>query len=332
MKRLLALLLLLPILGCGESYDLTLYTSVDQPAAQAVVDAFEASTGLKVKLVTDTEATKSVGLAERILAERSSPRADVWWSNEVFHTIRLTEENALQAYDSPSASDVPALLKDAEHRWASVGLRARVIGVMPDAASKISGLEDLVRMPLEEGIAIARPTAGTTGGHVAALYVLWGRDKADAFFTAMHDRKVQILGGNGPVAQQVASGQISAGLTDNDDLVNARAVGGTIEQILPDQGDDGIGTLVIPTTVALVAGKVPSDASRKLVDFLLSQASEQILLDRGFAAFSVRDAGSGKIKPMNVDYAQVARVLPMAVRRASALLDGRDPPDEAWPE
>ena len=71
--------------------------------------------------MTDTEATKSVGLAERLRAEKDNPQADVCWGNEPFHTINLAEEGVLAPYESPSAKDVPAQYKDPQHRWAATG-------------------------------------------------------------------------------------------------------------------------------------------------------------------------------------------------------------------
>src|SRR5687768_1604375 len=162
--------------GAAARNEVVLYTSVDQPYAAAVVKDFEQKTGIRVVLVTDAEATKSVGLAERVRAERNNPKCDVFWSNEPFHTINLANESLLEPYDSPNAADVPAQFKDRLGRWCSVALRARVIGVHGEAA--VTKLDDLTRADLKDKIAMAKPTAGTTGGHVAALYVLWGDEKA----------------------------------------------------------------------------------------------------------------------------------------------------------
>ena len=130
--RLSALIcgLLVSLLGCGNSdatkKEVVLYTSVDQPVAAPIIKEFEQKTGLKVVLITDAEATKSVGLAERIRAEKGNPQADVFWGNEPFHTINLAEEGLLQPYESPAAKDVRGEFKDPQHRWTSNGLRARV--------------------------------------------------------------------------------------------------------------------------------------------------------------------------------------------------------------
>ena len=120
---------------------------------------------------------------------------------------------------------------------------------------------------------MARPTAGTTGGHVAALFVLWGDERATAYFRKLHENQIKLLGGNSVVAEAVAGGTADFGLTDNDDIAAMQCENGKLEAILPDQ--DSLGTLLIPTTVSLVANaKHPEDAKR-LVDYLLSKSVEQ---------------------------------------------------------
>lgn len=250
--------------GCGRggaaAQRVVVYTSVDQPIAEPIVREFEKETGIAVDLQTDTEATKSAGLAARLEAEKSNPQADVWWSNEVFHTITLADAGTLAPYDPPAAADIPARYKDPGHLWCGQTLRARMIAVtrVPEAAGKlpkITGLADLTNPALKDHVALARPTAGTTGGHVAALYVLWGDERANRYFRDLHDNGVKLLGGNSVVADSVGQGTVWAGLTDNDDADAAIKEGGKLDAFPADQdGPDAKGTLVIPCSVALVTG------------------------------------------------------------------------------
>jgi iron(III) transport system substrate-binding protein len=244
----------------------------------------------------------------------------VWWGNEPFHTINLAEEGLLQPYESAAAEDVVARFRDPQHRWTGNGLRARVIGVSGLHARARFGLQDFVEPGSKGVIAMARPTAGTTGGHVAALYVLWGEASADDFFRKLRANDIKLLGGNGPVAEAVGRGQFRLGLTDNDDVASAAREGGNILLVLPDQ--ESLGTLMVPTTVALVAGTKRADDAKKLIDYLASAQVEQKLIDAKFCGWSVR--GKPDVKAMDVDYPQVARALPAAVRRATAILEGRE--------
>src|SRR6266567_5933840 len=118
------------ITGCNRSSaskEVVLYTSIDEPVARPILDAFTQKTGIRVVLKTDSEASKTAGLVETLRAEKANPQADVFWNNEPFHTINLAEEGVLTAYESPAAKDVLEPYKDAGHLWAANGLRMRMI-------------------------------------------------------------------------------------------------------------------------------------------------------------------------------------------------------------
>jgi iron(III) transport system substrate-binding protein len=329
----LAAAALLPLAGCNRnespSARVVVYTSVDQPVAEPILREFERKTGIKVDVQTDTEATKSAGLAARLQAEKANPQADVWWGNEVFHTINLAESGVLAAYESASAKDIPQQFKDPQHRWAGYCLRARVLAVStaagaPPDVKNVTGLEAMRTPAFRNRIAMARPSAGTTGGHVSALYALWGNEKADAFFRDLRGNGVKLLGGNSVVADQVGQGTVWVGMTDNDDVDAGKKAGGQLEMVLPDQGPQGHGTLTIPCTVGLVAGAKHTDAAKKLIDYLLSAEVERKLIDAKFGRYSVRGGAGGEaVKTMGVDYAAVARGLPRSVERALNILEDR---------
>lgn len=322
--------LVFSVAGCGTegdaSSDVVLYTAIDEPMARAVVEAFEAKTGHSVELVTDTEATKSVGLAERLRAESNRPRADVWWGNDPFYTVGLAEEGLLKPYESPELAGIEEQYVDPEHYWAGNGIRARVFAVPSGSQeSAADRMTDLTSRGLADQVVLGRPPAGTTGGHVAALYTLWGQEGADAYFSNLAANGAALVAGNSQSAQQVAAGNYQVGLTDNDDVANAVAGGAEIVAVLPDQEPGGMGTLTIPTTVGLVAGRPDSEAAKELVDFLLSKEVEEMLIEAGFAGYSVRRDAENAVVAMEVKYAEVARNMPEAIRRATALLEGREP-------
>src|SRR5258706_12045547 len=111
---------ILLLTGCNRSSpgkEVVLYASIDEPVARPIIDAFTQSTGIKVILKTDTEASKTAGLVERLRAEKSNPQADVFWNNEPFHTINLAERGRLAAYESPASKCVLERCKEPARRW-----------------------------------------------------------------------------------------------------------------------------------------------------------------------------------------------------------------------
>ncbi|MEL7237550.1 MAG: extracellular solute-binding protein [Planctomycetota bacterium] len=318
------LLSLLLVTGCGDSDDtgkttVTLYSSIDGPYLEPIVAAFENEhPDIDVTVVTDTEATKSVGLAERLRAEAARPRANVWWGNEPFYTVALARDGLLVPHEPTSADDIRPLFRDPENRWIGNGLRVRVL--VHEPTDTPAGLADLAT----RGGFAARPTAGTTGGHVAALYVTLGEAAFDQLMHDWHNAGLRLVAGNSFVVREVANADAAIGLTDNDDVANAIARGMTVAMTVPDQNEGGLGTLAIPTTVGLVAGSENNAAAKLLADFLVSAKAEQMLTDAGFIAFSVRDDQT-PLRVMEIDYAAVAEQMPEAIRRATAILEGRQP-------
>ena len=72
--------MLTAMVSCGgtASEEVVVYTSVDDVFARPVAEDFEQATGILVRLVPDTEETKSTGLVNRLLAERARPRVLIY--------------------------------------------------------------------------------------------------------------------------------------------------------------------------------------------------------------------------------------------------------------
>jgi len=148
--------------------------------------------------------------------------------------------------------------------------------------------------------------------HAAAIFCLLGDEKAKQFFADLKANHVIIAQGNSVVKEQVADGEIRAGLTDTDDVNMAILAGRPVGMVYPDQ--DGIGTLLIPNTVALIANCPNPESGRKLIDYLLSPETESRLAFSPSAQIPVRDNVRkpeavpyfDSVKAMDVDYDRIA--------------------------
>ena len=136
--------------------------------------------------------------------------------------------------------------------------------------------------------------------HAAALYSLLGKEKGRQFFEALKQRGIQAVDGNSVVRDMVTSGQVAIGLVDTDDACSALSDKSPVAAIFPDQ--DGIGTLLIPNTVALVKNAPHTDNGKKLIDFLLSPRVEDLLIESGWSHIALR---ATKAKPQLLDTSRV---------------------------
>jgi iron(III) transport system substrate-binding protein len=102
------------VTGCknkeSKVEEVIVYTSLDKVFSQPILDEFEKQTGIKVKAVYDSEATKTTGLVNRLIAEKDAPQADVFWNSQTGRTIVLKKKGVLVPYVSPSAAACPRTL------------------------------------------------------------------------------------------------------------------------------------------------------------------------------------------------------------------------------
>ena len=212
--------------------EVVVYCSVDEEFGRQVFARYQELTGVEAKVVFDSEAGKTTGLLRKLEQEASRPRADVFWSSELFGTIMLARKGLLASYDSPAAADVPSPYRDPERRWTAFGLRARVIAFDPtrvDAATLPTTWEELAEPKWASQVAIANPLFGTTRGHVAAMFALWGQERGTAYLTALRDEGAQIVDGNSAAVRAVIAGKVNIALTDTDDVWVAQRAGASMD-------------------------------------------------------------------------------------------------------
>ncbi|HFI0618227.1 TPA: extracellular solute-binding protein [Streptococcus suis] len=312
-----ALLLAITLAGCSKKEEVVVYTAVDQVFADKIFEEFEKETGITVLPVYDTEANKTTGLVNRIIAEKEEPVCDVFWNNEFIQTIDLEQKSMLQPYVSPSADTIPDYYKSADSNWTAMGGRARVLLVNNDSlveADFPTGIMDFVSDKYErQQLAIAYPMFGTTRTMAAAIYAQLGEEEGKAYFQKIVDKGVQVVDGNSVTKDMAVTGQAAIGFTDSDDAKEAIADGANVTMVYPDQGPEDMGTLMTPNTVALVAGAPNGENAKKFIDFVLSEKIERELVEDGFFDISIRDAKTeGSIKGMSLQLEDIYKYLDVA--------------------
>ena len=105
--------------------EVTVYVSTDRVFSEPILRAYEQQSGVRVNAVYDTEETKSTGLANKLLAEKNRPQADVFWSNEPVRTLVLKRNGVLAPYKSANAEGIPPTFKDPEGYWTGFSARSR---------------------------------------------------------------------------------------------------------------------------------------------------------------------------------------------------------------
>jgi len=323
----------LSIPGCNKpktdtAPQVVIYCSADQEFAEKVLARFTEKTGITVLARYDVEATKTLGLVQRLRSEASNPQADVFWSSEIFETIRLADEYVLTACSPEITKSWPKQYADPQGRWYGFALRARVLAcntrlVIP--AEMPRSIEDLLDPKWKNQLIMARPQFGTTRGHVAAIYVHYGPKRAEEIFKGLAQNNIRIVNGNSTAARLVAEGQAKVCLTDTDDVWVAKRNGWPLDLVYPKH--EKAGTLVIPNTAAMVRGAPHPAQAAALIDFLLSDEVATMLAKSDSHNVPVQPELGDKFPqykipdPMTVDYAKVKEAVNPAVHMATKILE-----------
>lgn len=257
---------------------LVVYCAHDSIYAESVLRDFEKRSAIPVAIRFDTEATKSLGLVELLIAEKDAPRCDVFWDNEMLGMIDLAARGILQPVPAELHHHIPAQYRDTANRWAGFAARLRVcifnttrilpVSAEREIAMRLAG-HDLSR------VAIAKPLFGTTLTHYTVLWNLWGAARLQAWHRETRRAGLRELNGNAAVKDAVAEGACDFGFADTDDFFEAKDAGKPVGAVPVRVGDGAV--ICIPNTVAVIHGARHEMQARKLVEFLLSPETELAL-------------------------------------------------------
>jgi iron(III) transport system substrate-binding protein len=333
-QALLTLFMFASLVACTarpkQENAVVIYVSADRPFSEPVLQAFEKKTGITIRAVYDTEETKSTGLANRLLAEKNHPQADVFWSGESVRTLILKKNGVLASYRSTSAEAIPAIFKDSEGYWTGFSARCRVILYNTNLVKKEhapSSIFDLTDPKWKGRITISDPRFGTMSFHAAALFTVLGEEKATEFFRRLKQNDVKVSPSNSDVRRLVENGEVAMGLTDTDDANTAIVAGKPVALVYPDE--QGMGTPFMPNMVSMIARGPNPENGKKLIDFLVSAEAEEMLAKSEAVQIPLHPsvplpANVPKIsdlKPLKVDYATAASRLEDTIKILQPILN-----------
>jgi iron(III) transport system substrate-binding protein len=280
-RRLLIFALALSWLtGCNSKNERTVvvYTSQDQEYAEPILNRFTKQSGIQVRAVYDSEAVKTVGLVNRLLAEKNQPQCDVFWNNEELRTRLLASRNIFAG-----ASD-----------WVAVGYRERQIVFNTNLLGTARVPKTLLSLTNETWkgkLAIAYPFFGTTATHFLVLRQKWGTAAWEKWCRALAANSPLLVDGNSVVVKLVARGEAQIGLTDSDDIIAGQRDGLHVAALALAEND----RLQIPNTIGLIRGAPHPSEGQQLQRYLSGQQVLATLLSSGALVSTSPPKQSGEI-------------------------------------
>lgn len=266
------------LVGCKpQDNTVTVYASQDQVYADPILKEFSKQTGIRVRAIYDNEAVKTVGLVNRLIAEKGNPQCDVFWNNEGLRTRQLEQKGMVE-------------------RWAAMGSRSRRVVINTNlVVVPPKSLLELTNVVWKGKVALAYPLFGTTATHFLALRQLWGAMPWENWCRALQANRPLLVDGNSLVVQMVGRGEAAVGLTDSDDIASGQKQGMPIQALPLDET-----SLLIPNTVAIIRNAPHTAQAHRLFTYLQSESVIKALI-----AASALEESSSELSGIQIDWAKL---------------------------
>ncbi len=307
--------------------EVNVYTTREPGLIQPLLDAFTKARGIKVNTVFVKD-----GLAERVAAEGRRSPADVLMAVDFGNLIDLVDKGVVQPTKSTALeAAIPANLRDADGRWFSLSMRARVLYASKDRTNLTSfTYEDLAKPEWKGKICIRSAQHPYNTAMIAAYIAHHGEAEAETWLRAVKANLARKPGGGDREVARDILGQIcDIGIANSYYVGRMRSGDGGPEQktwgdainvVLPTYA--GHGTNVNVSGAGVAAHAPNRDNAVALLEYLVSEEAQAIYAKGNYeypirkgAAIDPIIASFGALKQDDIDLGAIAKH-----RKAASLL------------
>ncbi|MBN8291116.1 ABC transporter substrate-binding protein [Rhodobacter sp. NTK016B] len=254
---------------------LVLYTSQPNEDAQRTVDAFTAAyPNVEVTWIRDGTTQVMARLEAEYAA--GAPQADVLLIADMVTMEGLEAQDRLMAYPGADISAYDPALMDPEYHYFSTKLITTGIIYNTNAPFVPESWTDLLRPEAQGQIAMPSPlTSGAATIHMVSLTS--NPDLGWDYYQGLADQGTNPQGGNGGVYRAVAGGEQMYGMVVDFLPIREIPNGAPVGFVFP---TEGVSAVTEPVAILSSAQNVP--AAQAFVDFLISEAGQQLAADMGY--------------------------------------------------
>lgn len=276
-RRILATVALpvaLTVSACSGGRDaLTVYSGRDEALVAPVLEDFVEETGIDV----DIRYGDSGELALLLNQEGDKTPADVFLSQSPGPTAAVAAEGGLAELPAGALELVDERWRGADGRWVGVTARQRVLVYDAETVSEDDLPEsvfDLVDPKYEGEVALA-PTNASFQDFVTAMRETEGEDATREWLEGMVANGAQTYADNSSIVAAVGRGEIPMGLVNHYYNYRALEEDPSLESrnfVFP---PDDLGSLLIDSTVGVLATTDHRDDAERFVEFLLGREAQE---------------------------------------------------------
>lgn len=304
--------------------EVNVYSHRQPELVQPLFDAFTKETGIAVNV-----AFVDKGMVERLSAEGARSPADLVMTVDIARLAQVVDAGVTQAVDDAALNAaIPAEFRDPAGHWFGLTSRARIVYASKDrvAPGEVTTYEDLAN-PKWKGRICTR--SGTSDYNVALTAAYLSHHGAEATKTWLEGVKANLAkkpeGGDRDQVKAIWAGQCDISLGNTYymgqmlDDPDQKAWADSVNLVFP--VFEGGGTHMNISGVAMTKAAPNHDAALKLMEFLASDAAQEIYAQTNHefpvkpgVARSDLVASWGEFTPDALSLTEVATLRPAALK------------------
>ncbi|MEX1022631.1 MAG: iron ABC transporter substrate-binding protein [Dehalococcoidia bacterium] len=279
-----ALMLTGVVAACGDDSDaesLTVYSGRSESLIGPLLERFEEETDITVEVRYGS----TTEMATTILEEGANSPADVFIAQDTGGLGAVQQAGLFEPLPEDTLAKVAQQWRSDDNGWVGLSGRARVLvynNETIDPADLPDSILDLTD-PEWSGRLGWAPTNASFQAFVTALRVVHGDDAAREWLEGMMANDIMTYPGNSQIVEAAAAGEIEVGLVNHYYLHRYLAEQGEsypARNYYTAPGD--IGSVVGVAGAGILASSDSMDAAQRLIDFMLSDESQQYFADETY--------------------------------------------------
>jgi iron(III) transport system substrate-binding protein len=265
------------VAGCGDSSNsITLYSGQHPQLTRAIANAFERQTGIHVRV----RSNDGIVLADELLQEGASSRADVYLTENAPELTMLTEHRMLAGLPASIIDQVPGRYDSPTGNWVGVALRVSALAYDPSRVSAAQLPASILALadPRWRGRVAIAPTDSDFVPLVGAVIARYGATRARSWLAGLKDNAALYQDIESVVAA-VDRGQASVGVINQYYWYRLRREQGaadTHSRLYYFPGGD-IGAIENVSGAGMLASSHRKPAAEKFLAFLVSPTAQRII-------------------------------------------------------
>lgn len=257
---------------------LVMYVSFHEDTAKGIAEAFKKKTGADVSFVR----LPTGEAMARMIAEKNSPKAEVWLGGTADAHEKMKAEGVLAPYASPEDKHIAPEYRDKDNYWHGLYLETLAIGYnearfneefAPKGIKPPTTLEDLLNPAFKGEIITPDPRKSGTGFTFLSSIVQADGDKAWDYLHSFRDQVAQFTPSGYTPAQKCSTGEY---LITVNFLADQRVASQKSQKIVSTVYNNA-GWAVVPVS------KIKNDKDSKLadafIDFTLGKEAGDIIVE-----------------------------------------------------